>query len=191
MGKSRKSPSSSEKMKSKSTKTKRVSIKTLRNQDPVMHNIVIEKMKSKSSKSESANRPSVSPSVRPSAGPSGTDPDNGNGGDDDDDADVDIDIHCMLYLNPESLQQNHDSINITGTNAIPPGTYTEVNGDTVVLKDLDNDSIQGDGIHIYVGHGAGNSNNHVIIEMVETTGMACTHTSLKVPITPTIRSQFA
>jgi len=81
-----------------------------------------------------------------------------------------FDHHTMVYLNADEYNNTCNSIYINGTRSIVPGTYTEAptsNGTTVILKDLDNDSMQGDGIHIYVAHGSGNNNNHVEIEITD------------------------
>jgi len=86
------------------------------------------------------------------------------------------DVKALTYTNADLVTQNvQDGLRIEGMNSTPPGTYTSVtkneNGTSVVeLKCTDNDSIQGDGIYIWVAHGEGNSNNHIEVEVVKSEG---------------------
>lgn len=94
---------------------------------------------------------------------------NGGGGNTDESPDV----KSLMYYNADKITQNvQDGLHIEQTrDSTPPGTYTNVKEDgTVELKCIDNGSIQGDGIHIWVAHGSGNSNNHITVEYVKSSG---------------------
>lgn len=81
------------------------------------------------------------------------------------------DIKAMIYINAEHITQSaKDGLKIEHMDTKPPGTYTTIGENGIELKDQDNDSIQGDGVHIWVGHGKGNSNNHVEIELIKNDG---------------------
>lgn len=85
------------------------------------------------------------------------------------------DMHAIVYQNPDYLHQTNHSLTINGTQSIVPGTYTKVSGDNVTIKDLDNDAMQGDGVHVYVGHGKENSNNHVNLHVKDGGRRVCLH----------------
>jgi len=90
----------------------------------------------------------------PSDDEGGEDDNNGGGGNTDESPDV----KSLMYYNADKITQNvQDGLLIEQSrDSTPPGTYTNVKEDgTVELKCIDNDSIQGDGIHIWVAHGSG------------------------------------
>eukprot|EP00931_Biecheleriopsis_adriatica_P089039 TRINITY_DN63235_c0_g1_i1.p1 TRINITY_DN63235_c0_g1~~TRINITY_DN63235_c0_g1_i1.p1 ORF type:complete len:207 (-),score=23.23 TRINITY_DN63235_c0_g1_i1:115-735(-) len=74
---------------------------------------------------------------------------------------LDPDMHSIVYLNPDHLHQTTESLTINGSDSTIPGTYTSISGNNVTLKNLDNDAMQGDGVHIWMAQGSGNQNNHV------------------------------
>ena len=99
----------------------------------------------------------------------GEDDNNGGGGNTDESPDV----KSLMYYNADKITQNvQDGLHIEQSrDSTPPGTYTNVIEDgTVELKCIDNGSIQGDGIHIWVAHGSGNSNNNITVEYVKSSG---------------------